>query len=74
MKNDSTKSYSGNLNKAAFADQLRVHSNTVFFDSGLRNTILSVARKSDNWFDFIAGCNVHKLSVVCNPNGTYTVK
>ena len=56
-----------------YMDQMEVHSNTVWFDLTLKNQITSIAKKSENWLDFITGCNQCGYSLVANCNGTYTI-
>ena len=74
-KNDSQKSYSGQLNNAHYTDRISVHGNTVWvdLDEFSLDKINDIAARSDNWLDFITGMNMHNIVVVAECNGTYTL-
>jgi predicted DNA-binding transcriptional regulator AlpA len=56
-----------------YTDQIKVHGNTVWVDLALKNQIVDIAKQSENWLDFITGCNQCRFSIIANCNGTYSI-
>lgn len=60
---------------ATYTDQQQVHGNTIWFDAELKNRDLinDIAKKSENWLDFVTGCNTYGYEIMANSNGTYNI-
>ena len=56
-----------------YTDQMEVHGNTVWFNLTPKKRITDIAKQSENWLDFITGCNQYGYLVIANCNGTYSL-
>jgi predicted DNA-binding transcriptional regulator AlpA len=56
-----------------YTDQLDIYGQTVWVDLPLAEKISGIAKQSENWLDFVTGCDQYNYKIIVNPNGTYSV-